>query len=170
MKDALKKIDIITLLLVIIVVNLAYCYAQLKVFDKEYVDFFGYTIFQVITGSMEDTIKIDDIVIVKITNDVEVGDIITYRSGHDFVTHRVIREEGKRIVTKGDANNTEDKPIIKELVVGKVVHIFSNVAIWSKVIRTPEVILGAMITLIVIKALFSGNGHQKKKKEKIERG
>ena len=55
MKETLRKIDIITLCLVIIVVNLAYCYAQLKVFDKDYVNFFGYTIFQVITGSMEDT-------------------------------------------------------------------------------------------------------------------
>ena len=61
MKETLRKIDIITLCLVIIVVNLAYCYAQLKVFDKDYVNFFGYTIFQVITGSMEDTIKINDI-------------------------------------------------------------------------------------------------------------
>ena len=77
MKDAFKKIDIITLFLVIVVVNLAYCYAQLKVFDKDYVNFFGYTIFQVITGSMEDTIKINDIVIVKLTDEVEVGDIIT---------------------------------------------------------------------------------------------
>ena len=64
MKETLRKIDIITLCLVIIVVNLAYCYAQLKVFDKDYVNFFGYTIFQVITGSMEDTIKINDIVLV----------------------------------------------------------------------------------------------------------
>ena len=165
MKDAFKKIDIITLFLVIVVVNLAYCYAQLKVFDKDYVNFFGYTIFQVITGSMEDTIKINDIVIVKLTDEVEVGDIITYRSGHDFVTHRVIRFEGKKIVTQGDANNTEDKPIIKELVVGKVIHIFSNVEVWMNVIKTREVILSGIGTIGVIGFLFAGNSHQKKKKK-----
>ena len=94
MKDAFKKIDLITLALVIIVVNLGYCYAQLKVFDKEYINFFGYTIFQVITGSMEDTIKINDVVIVKLTDDVKEQDIVTFRSGDDFVTHRLMEIDG----------------------------------------------------------------------------
>ena len=166
MKETLRKIDIITLCLVIIVVNLAYCYAQLKVFDKDYVNFFGYTIFQVITGSMEDTIKINDIVLVKLTDDFDVGDIVTFRSGHDFVTHRVIRFEGKKVVTQGDANNTEDKPMIKEMVIGKVVHIFSNVQVWINVLKTPEVIFAGVGTVAMIAFLFAGNSHQKKKKEK----
>ena len=73
--------------------------------------------------------------------------------------------EGKKIVTQGDANNTEDKPIIKELVVGKVIHIFSNVEVWMNVIKTPEVILSGIGTIGVIGFLFAGNSHQKKKKK-----
>ena len=82
MKDAFKKIDIITLFLVIVVVNLAYCYAQLKVFDKDYVNFFGYTIFQVITGSMEDTINVYDVILVKKVDPSKLmkDDIITFYS------------------------------------------------------------------------------------------
>lgn len=166
MKDAFKKIDLITLALVIIVVNLGYCYAQLKVFDKEYINFFGYTIFQVITGSMEDTIKINDVVIVKLTDDVKEQDIVTFRSGDDFVTHRLMEIDGDQLITKGDANNTFDKPITKKDLVGKVIFIFANVQVWSDVLRSPEVVLAIIVTIIVIKFLFAGNGHQKKKKEK----
>ena len=77
MKEFLKKIDFITIILLIIFIIVAYCYAQLKVFNYDYINFCGYTIFQVITGSMEDTIKIKDIVIVKLTDEVEENDIIT---------------------------------------------------------------------------------------------
>ena len=121
MKDAFKKIDLITLALVIIVVNLGYCYAQLKVFDKDYINFFGYTIFQVITGSMEDTIKINDIVIVKLTDDVKEQDIVTFRSGNDFVTHRLMEIDGDQLITKGDANKNIDNYVVEEeYVIGKV--------------------------------------------------
>ncbi len=75
MRNFLKKIDILTFILLVIFVIVVYCYAQLKVFNKEYINFCGYTIFQVITGSMEDTIKIKDIVIVKLTDDVKKDDM-----------------------------------------------------------------------------------------------
>lgn len=165
MKDAFKKIDLITLALVIIVVSLGYCYAQLKVMGRDHIDFFGYSIFQVITGSMEDTIKINDIVIVKLTNDVDIQDIVTFRSNGDFVTHRVMEIDGEEIITKGDANNTYDEPITKEEIVGKVIYIVANVQVWSQVLRSPEVVLAIIVTLVVIKFLFAGNGHQKKKKK-----
>ena len=126
----------------------------IKIFGKKYINFCGYTIFQVITGSMADTIQIKDIVIVKLTQDVEVNDIITYKSGEDFVTHRVIKIEDNKITTKGDANNSEDNPITKDEVVGKVVFIISNVAVWMNVFRTPEVLLAIIFTIIMIKILF----------------
>ena len=139
---------------IIILVILLFCYSQIKIFGKKYINFCGYTIFQVITGSMADTIQIKDIVIVKLTQDVEVNDIITYKSGEDFVTHRVIKIEDNKITTKGDANNSEDNPITKDEVVGKVVFIISNVAVWMNVFRTPEVLLAIIFTIIMIKILF----------------
>lgn len=149
----LKKIDIVTTVLIIILIIVLYCYAQLKVFNKEYINFCGYTIFQVITGSMEDTIKIKDIILVKLTNDIEKNDIITYKSGGNFVTHRVIKITGNQIITKGDANNTEDLPIQKKDIVGKVVFIFSNVAVWINVLKSPQVIIAIIITICAIKIL-----------------
>ena len=56
--------------------------------------------------------------------------------------------------------------MIKEMVIGKVVHIFSNVQVWINVLKTPEVILAGVGTVAMIGFLFAGNSHQKKKKEK----
>lgn len=155
MEKKKKKFDFVSIVLIIILIIVTFCYAQLKIFHKEYINFCGYTIFQVITGSMSGTIEIQDIVIVKLTNNVEENDIITYKSGENFVTHRVIRKEENQIVTKGDANNLEDAPITNEQIVGKVVFIFSNVAIWIKVLKTPQVMIALIVTIIVIWFLFN---------------
>lgn len=150
----LKKIDFLTLILIIVLIIVTYCYAQLKIFNKDYINLCGYTIFQVITGSMEDTIKIKDIVIVKLTDDVKENDIITYKAGEDFVTHRIIRIEDEEIITKGDANNTEDNPITKNDIVGKVIFIIANVAVWINVLKTPQVIIAIIVSIIAIWLLF----------------
>ena len=131
-----KKLDtFLTIILIIILAILVFCYAQLKIFNKDYINFCGYTIFQVITGSMSNTINPQDIVIVKLTDDVKTHDIITFRVGDDFVTHRIIGNEEDKIITRGDANNSQDAPITKDQIVGKVVFIISNVAIWINVIK-----------------------------------
>lgn len=150
-----KKLDIIfTTILIIILVILLFCYAQLKVFNNDYINFCGYTIFQVITGSMSDTINPQDIVVVKLTKDVKTNDIITFRVGNDFVTHRMIGLENEKIITRGDANNSQDAPITKDVIIGKVVFIINNVAIWMNVIKEPIVILGIIVTIITIKIMF----------------
>jgi signal peptidase len=155
------KIDFVTVILLILLVIVSYCYAELKILGYKYINFCGYSIFQVITGSMEDTIKIKDIVIVKITKDVDVDDIITYESNGNFVTHRIIQKDSENIITKGDANNAEDDPITEDVVVGKVVFIISNVAIWINVLKTPQVIIAIVVTIIAAYFLFF-NKHTKK--------
>lgn len=150
----LKKIDFVSIILIIVLIIVSFCYAQLKIFHKDYINFCGYTIFQVITGSMSGTIEIKDIVIVKLTDDVKESDIITYRSGENFVTHRIVKIDGDQIITKGDANNSEDTPISKKDILGKVVFIISNVAVWINVLKTPQVIIAILITIIAIGVLF----------------
>lgn len=155
MKKFLTKIDFITIILLIVFIIVSYCYAQLKILNYDYINFCGYTIFQVITGSMEDTIKIKDIVIVKLTDEVQEDDIITYRYKNDFVTHRVVKiNNNEEIITKGDTNTSKDDPISKKDIVGKVVFIISNVAVWIEVLKTPQVIIAILITIIAIMILF----------------
>jgi len=149
-----KKIDFVMIILVIVLLILLFFLAELKLFGKRYINFFGYTVFQVVTGSMDPVIKIDDIVIVKLTSDVKEDDIITYKSDDNFITHRIIKKNDDEIITKGDANNTEDSPILQDDVVGKVVYIISNVAIWIKVFKEPKVVVSLIISIIIIRLLF----------------
>lgn len=159
-----KKLDIfLTVILIIILGILLFCYAQLKIFKKDYINFCGYTIFQVITGSMSNTINPQDIVIVKLTDDVKTNDIITFRVGKDFVTHRIVGLEEGKIITRGDANNSQDAPITKDDIVGKVVFIISNIAIWMNVIKEPIVIVAIIITIIAIKLAFFKETNEDKK-------
>lgn len=153
MKKA-KVFDAVTIILLLILAVLIYCVIQLKVLHKPYINLFGHTVFQVITGSMEDTIKINDVVIVKITKDVNVNDIITYEDSGNYVTHRVIRKTADELVTKGDANNAEDDPIKIDRVVGKVVFILTNVSVWINVFKTPKVIIAIIISIILLSILF----------------
>ena len=153
MKKA-KVFDIVTIILLLILALLIYCVIQLKVLHRPYINLFGHTVFQVITGSMEDTIKINDVVIVKITKDVKVDDIITYEDSGNYVTHRVIRQKADELITKGDANNAEDDPIKIDRVVGKVVFILTNVSIWINVFKTPKVIIAIIVSIILLSILF----------------
>ena len=90
--------------------------------------FMGYSSLTVATGSMSGTIEQGDFIIVKKTNDYKIGDIITYAHPGEKIptTHRIIQitPEGKYI-TKGDANNAEDKLFVsKEEIVGEVVSVW----------------------------------------------
>lgn len=117
------------------------------VLHKDYVNVGGYTFFIVASGSMSGTVDINDMVIVKITDDYQVGDIVTYQADGYFVTHRIISINKDQIITKGDSNNTEDNPIGKDKIIGKVVAIFPFMAIFE--------ILGAIILISIIVVVFN---------------
>lgn len=98
---------------------------------------FGYTARIVVSGSMEPTIKINTVNIIKTcdADDVEVGDIICYRYDKDII-HRVIDKKvddnGEIVInTQGDANKLPDGvEITDDMVIGKVVCTMN----WSRVI------------------------------------
>ncbi|MCR5186074.1 MAG: signal peptidase I [Clostridia bacterium] len=150
----LKKIDYVILILILLFILALYGVFQIKIQKHGYVNYFGYTFFQVITGSMEPTIKVKDIVVEKITKDVSIDNIITYKYNDDYVTHRVIKRGGNFVVTKGDNNNDIDEPVLIDNVVGKVIFIIPNVAIWIKVITTPQVVAIVVLALIIFRILF----------------
>ena len=120
----------IGIIVVIIILSLYYL-IQIKVLNKGYANIFGYTFFEVATGSMSDTIEIGDIVIVQLTKEVNEGEIIVYQKDNNFITHRLIQKEDEELITKGDANNTQDEPITLDNVIGKVVKIIPNLSIWK---------------------------------------
>lgn len=141
-------LNIIILIIVIIAIFVVYNFVQTKILNKEYCNIFGYTIFQVSTGSMSNTIEVDDIVIVKLNKEnLKENDIIVFKQDENIITHRIIKKENDKITTKGDANNAEDNPIKQDDVIGKVIKIIPNIAIWKKVLKTPKVIISIIITI-----------------------
>ena len=159
----MKKLEkivqiIVNVFLVFSLVVIVFCIAgfmQLKVLKKPYVDIFGYTLFSVATGSMQPTLNINDIIIVKITDDVKVGDIITYSEENEFITHRVISNNKETFVTKGDYNNTEDNPIDTSKIVGKLVCKIPSFGLLGDILLTPKVFVSVFITLFLFSLCFS---------------
>ena len=145
-KEKLKKKEhskinilgyILNFLLFVVAIIMAlgiYYIIQIKALQKSYADMFGYTFFEVATGSMSHTIEIGDVVIVKITPEVKENDIIVYKDDKSFITHRLIEINGDELTTKGDANNSEDKHITSNQVLGQVIYIIPKVGIWRKVL------------------------------------
>ena len=91
----------------------------------------GYEALVVLSGSMEPTIQVGSLAVVKPAGPQElaVGDVITYRAHErpdQLVTHRLVEigrdEEGRlRFATKGDANNTVDQVTVDQnAVLGRV--------------------------------------------------
>ena len=159
----MKKLEkivqiIVNVFLVFSLVVIVFCIAgfmQLKVLKKPYVDIFGYTLFSVATGSMQPTLNVNDIIIVKITDDVKVGDIITYSEENEFITHRVISNNKETFVTKGDYNNTEDNPIDTSKIVGKLVCKIPSFGLLGDILLTPKVFISVFITLFLFSLCFS---------------
>lgn len=85
----------------------------------------GYQVFTVISGSMEPTYSVGDLLYVKAVDPatIEVGDPVTFILNEDLVvaTHRVIAvdAENQHLYTKGDANDVEDSaPVHFKNVIG----------------------------------------------------
>lgn len=74
----------------------------------------GFQVFNVVSGSMEPTYSVGDLLYVKEVDPdaVKVGDVITFVLNEDLVvaTHRVVEidAENRHFYTKGDANDTAD--------------------------------------------------------------
>lgn len=86
----------------------------------------GYQPYNVQTGSMEPNFPIGSMIYVKATplEELNVGDVVTFRTAAEggwIVTHRIsqIDKETATIVTKGDANNTEDGSILYSSIIGR---------------------------------------------------
>ena len=112
--------------------------------------FFGFTFFEVATGSMKDTIRRGGGVLVEITKDVKENDIIVYKEEENFITHRLVEiNENGELITKGDANNAKDQPIKIDKVLGKVVYILPKIGILKKAILSKQVLI-LILTLIIL--------------------
>ena len=82
---------------------------------------FGVGASVVLTGSMEPTLRVNDLVVVRRADEYNVGDIVVFQQGNQLIIHRIIdkNDEEAKITTKGDANNIDDGQIPVSAVKGK---------------------------------------------------
>ena len=117
----------------------------------------------ILTGSMAPTMPEGTLAVIRPVNpdDIEVGDVITFRRGNDsdaLVTHRVVEvladEDGSsEFRTKGDASEVVDKaPVPAEGVKGKVLASMPFVRYHGESLSTRNVILavGLLAGMLVV--------------------
>lgn len=148
-----KIFKIITNSLLILVILVLLLYLVLKLTNTA-------GIYKVMTGSMETGIHSGDYILVKKSSNYKKGDVITYMKDGNYITHRIVKIENNKIITKGDANNVEDEAIEKEDIVGK--YIFKS-KIMNFIIDNKYFIAAIIILLYVASIIFD-----KYKKEQIE--
>jgi len=127
---------------------------QTRIIGNDYANFFGYSLFEVQTGSMEKAINVGDWIIVKLTSKVEVNDIIAYESNGDYITHRIVEKYKGTYITQGDANPTKDDPIEQSQIIGKVVKVLGGLGIIRNTFFNPAVLLSFIITLFIFSIAF----------------
>lgn len=110
-----KIIKVIFNILLILIIILLIAYLVLRISDK-------IRIYKVETGSMEDQIHTGDYILLYKKNKYFIGDVVTYKVDNYFVTHRIIKIDNDKVITKGDANNQEDDEISASQIEGKVVY------------------------------------------------
>lgn len=168
----LKKIikiivNIITCFLLFILGLIIYGKIIVTFTDNSYPNYFGYTFFEVASGSMEPTLQINDVILIKIgKNDLKKDDIIAFNVDDTIITHRILFIDGRIITVKGDNNNVVDKPITNDQVIGKVVKIFPELGIWKKVMTEPKILFGLFITLLLFDFALSYTDKDKSKNKK----
>lgn len=143
----------------------------------------GYQVFNVVSGSMEPTYSVGDLIYVKSVDPdaVEVGDPITFVLNENLVvaTHRVIRidAENRHFYTKGDANETADAaPVHFNNLIGVPKFSIPKLGCVSDFVQHPPgtyIAIGAGLMLLA--ALFlpdllwsKGAKQEKKEKERQE--
>lgn len=146
---------ILFFILASILLIIIYNFISLKILKKDYTNFFGYTVFEIASGSMNPILNENDIVLVKIGNEVNENDIITYKKKDTFITHRLIKKQANYYICKGDANNTNDDPIKETQILGRVVKVLPKLGVWKNVFSTPKVIISIVITVILFELAFT---------------
>lgn len=121
-------------------------------------DFMGYKPFIVLSGSMEPEILAGDLIVTKeiAPEDVQVGDVISFRVDQDVVvSHRVTEietEGGLSFLTKGDANIGMDATeVLPEDLEGVYLWRFGGMGEFALFLQTP---VGMLLFVVVPLGLF----------------
>ena len=114
---------------------------------------FGYSMLVIVSPSMTGSIEAGDAIIIKNSDSYAVGDVITYFPADESfsVTHRIVRMEGDKFYTKGDANQSEDPdPVLIEQIAGKVAVKLDKVGYFIEWLKSPVGIIFAATFIVLL--------------------
>lgn len=136
---------------------------------------FGVGTAVVLSGSMEPTLSVDDLIIVKAQKSYQVDDIVVYQSGGMLVVHRIISIEGDVVITQGDANNAPDSEIDRSMIKGAMVGQVKNAGGVVRLMKSPVVSIGLLASAVLLmersyrKECQQGDDELEKIKEEIRK-
>lgn len=144
--------------IIVVLVFMAAVLAYDKYIKKSAIpSFFGKSLLVIATPSMSGSIEAGDAIIIEKKDSYEVGDIITYFpvGENTSVTHRLVRIEGDKYYTKGDANPSEDPdPVYFSQIAGKVTGRIRNIGILIEWLRSWQGIAFLVAVAAVVIAII----------------
>ena len=176
-----KNIKKVIKIIITIILLLLFCFNGIMLWQKmknneEISNVFGISYLNIISGSMEPSININDLIIIKKVSEeeIKVGDIITFKNTDESIqTHRIVDiiedKKIKRYKTKGDNNNIEDEELIQyNDIYGK--YLFKIPKIGNTVNALQESNgLSYVLILLIIFIILKNKKDKTKEKRKLER-
>lgn len=151
-KRIYKIIKAIVLSAFLFIILFFVVYSAKKVITKDVTSsVFGYSFYQVTTGSMIPDINPGDLVVVKRQKEYKVGMDVTYQLNEKAtpITHKIVKIEGNTITTMGINNNGSfDDSFDASCIVGEVV------GIWRDYIKFINFITSPIGIIIIVVGMF----------------
>lgn len=163
MKNIVKILEIIATIFLTVVILVNFTLIIKGDLNKDEVpDILGYKPFIIVSGSMEPTIKTNDIVITKEIKqeDIQKGDILSYKSKDNLIiTHRVIdiieNETEEEYIFKGDNNNVEDIKSVKySEIEGEYLFSIPLIGSIALYVQTPTGLAASILIIFLIYSII----------------
>lgn len=126
---------------------------------------FGFGASVILSGSMEPTLSVNDLVFVIEQDSYQADDIVVYQEGTMLIIHRIISVDGDTVITKGDANNVADDPITLDRIKGKLAFRIPYIGFIFKMIKT---VPGTLIVLFLAVFLMYRSRRREKDRDIAE--
>jgi len=170
----MKKINLLVRYLTIMVLGIflgvnLYAFNATKFVGNQLPMPFGIGMATVLSGSMEPKLSVGDLIVVKEVEDYKENDIVVYQDGNMLVVHRIVEINEEMMITKGDANNTNDFPVSVDAIKGIVVFSIPFVGTIINLIKTPigTICIIALAILFVELPRVNENKKNEEERQKI---
>jgi len=131
---------------------------------------FGVGTSVVLSGSMEPTLSVGDLLIIRQQAHYETDDIVVYQSGTVPVVHRIVEISDESVTTRGDANNVDDESFPVEAIKGEVVAAIPwlGYGVWALKSPVAVIVMLAAAVFLIEASFRTGKAEKEAEKEKLK--